>query len=470
MLGSLQCKSTALLACVAVVAVVTGGAVFLHVASRTLYKAGASHCESFAAALAAAIAEPVAEGDAAQLRSIIQSCAAEPSVLYLAVVDSAGRSLAAGGNRMDLFRAGDDLQPAASMKHVSPAGKTPRPPKLAAEPRSRACRVRAGKGETPPYVETSVPVVRIRSGKEDDLPNPQAVFSDVVGRVELGLSLAATERRVARVANLILVVGAGLVVLVVPLGMIIVRRVVSPINQLGQAARHIARGKFDVRVPVHRRDEIGQLAVAFNIMADELCRSQNKLLKLNAELEDRIRRRTGQLRELAARDPLTGLYNRRSFNEELTRRFAEAGRYGSDLSVVMMDLDDLKQINDMSGHRSGDRLLILAANTISDELRASDMAARFGGDEFTVLLPRTGAGEAAHLAKRIGTRFRENCARRMPEATAGLSGGVASLGKTGADDPEALLAAADRALYEAKEAGKNRVAEAGPPGEAAMLA
>src|SRR5690606_32093171 len=104
--------------------------------------------------------------------------------------------------------------------------------------------------------------------------------------------------------------------------------------------------------------EIGQLARSFNQMAERVTESQLELLKLNAELEERVRQRTQELAELASRDPLTGLYNRRHFGEVMTREFAAAERYGDDLTCLMFDVDHFKTINDQFGHRTGDAILM----------------------------------------------------------------------------------------------------------------
>jgi diguanylate cyclase (GGDEF)-like protein len=252
-------------------------------------------------------------------------------------------------------------------------------------------------------------------------------------------------------------ISVALLVLAFPLAYLVVHRVVTAVNELSRVVRRFANGDLQARSSVRRNDEIGELAAAFHAMADELGRKHEEIVALNADLEERVQRRTRQLRELASREPLTGLYNRRHFNEALANRLSEAARYGSDLSCVMLDLDDFKSVNDRFGHHIGDELLILASITISSQLRAADMAARYGGDEFIILLPQTEADRAQILAERIVERFAEDLAGQLPKIRTSLSIGIVSLADSGATSPEDLIRAADEAMYRAKARGKSRI-------------
>jgi len=160
-------------------------------------------------------------------------------------------------------------------------------------------------------------------------------------------------------------------------------------------------------------------------------------------------RQADRLDVVALTDPLTGLGNRRRFQERLALECARAARYGESLALLLADLDGLKQVNDREGHRAGDALLRQVADVIASGLRQVDLGARWGGDEFAVLAPRAEASEAIALAERI----RADVEQRTP---ASVSIGVAATGGA-ALDPEALLRAADIGLYAAKQAGRNRV-------------
>lgn len=183
-------------------------------------------------------------------------------------------------------------------------------------------------------------------------------------------------------------------------------------------------------------------------------RLERELLLRNQELE----KVNSQLRETAARDSLTGLYNRRHFGELLGQFFAEARRYNTDLTCMMIDLDNFKRVNDTLGHQIGDRLLQLTARAIHESVRESDVAVRYGGDEFLVLLPRTTPADAQMSAKRILSRFHADVAARLPDAAvASLSIGLASREQDQPPSGEALVRLADEALYLAKAGGKDRI-------------
>jgi diguanylate cyclase (GGDEF)-like protein len=158
---------------------------------------------------------------------------------------------------------------------------------------------------------------------------------------------------------------------------------------------------------------------------------------------DNARTRT-ELEYLATTDDLTGLPNRRRFRSELEREISAARRYRSPLSLLLLDLDDFKAINDGYGHESGDQALREIALAIQQRLRAPDLAARIGGDEFGVLLPQTGREAAEALASDLEHAVRQAL---TPPLTTTTSIGISTLQVGGAND---LLAEADRFLYEAK--------------------
>ena len=166
--------------------------------------------------------------------------------------------------------------------------------------------------------------------------------------------------------------------------------------------------------------------------------------------------------EQAVTDELTGLANNRSFRETLDREAARAERFGHDLSLVLLDLDDFKRVNDTHGHLEGDEVLRMVGKILQSEPRAIDEAARYGGEEFVVALPETGSEGAVELAERI----RDRLAAEVVAASDGrapirvtASFGTATL-PGGAADVRLLFEAADEALYEAKRQGKNRVVTA----------
>jgi diguanylate cyclase (GGDEF)-like protein/PAS domain S-box-containing protein len=165
-----------------------------------------------------------------------------------------------------------------------------------------------------------------------------------------------------------------------------------------------------------------------------------------------------QLRHLADYDPLTGLLNRRRFEEELSKQVAYAGRYGSAGAVMVLDLDDFKYVNDTLGHRAGDGLIRSVANLLRDRMRETDTLARLGGDEFAVLLPRADEEGARLVAGNLIEAVRRHRGvfkgQRVRITT---SIGVAVISEAAAGSGEELLGQADIAMYAAKAAGRDRV-------------
>lgn len=151
---------------------------------------------------------------------------------------------------------------------------------------------------------------------------------------------------------------------------------------------------------------------------------------------------------LARTDPLTGLANRRAFARELHKACRHALRTGKPLTVLVLDLDNLKTVNDRFGHQKGDAVLVQAAELLRSELRQKDVVARIGGDEFAVLLPGVDASQSARIADRIRQRSRE-VLTAITGIPVGFSVGLAVA--CGDADPDRLLAAADSAMYEDKQ-------------------
>jgi diguanylate cyclase (GGDEF)-like protein len=164
------------------------------------------------------------------------------------------------------------------------------------------------------------------------------------------------------------------------------------------------------------------------------------------------------LRELARTDPLTGLANRRAFQARLDGEIKRSRRYRTPLACVMVDLDQLKAINDGFGHAAGDQAIVTLASFLRDELRETDFVARLGGDEFVALLPHTGAAGARVYAERVCARLKP-CMLLVdgPAIALAASYGVASQRPGRHLAGEALLRAADQALYRAKRSGHGAV-------------
>ncbi len=168
-------------------------------------------------------------------------------------------------------------------------------------------------------------------------------------------------------------------------------------------------------------------------------------------------RQADSLAELAITDSLTGLKNARALRDHLRRELNRAARYRQQLSLLLIDVDGLKKINDRLGHAAGDRALRHVGEAIRSQLRESDVGARWGGDEFALLTPSTSASAAAALAQRVRSLLAQSTlGGDIPHLTASV--GIATF--DGAVDtvanPDDLTQAADKALYDAKRAGRDR--------------
>jgi diguanylate cyclase (GGDEF)-like protein len=189
------------------------------------------------------------------------------------------------------------------------------------------------------------------------------------------------------------------------------------------------------------------------------------LVTLFAYVTARLRDRERRLYDAARTDPLTGTANRRRFLEVIDAELARAKRYGTELSCVLLDLDHFKGINDRYGHIVGDRVLVAAAEAFRAGLRAQDLIARWGGEEFVLLLPQTSLEGAEAVGERC-RRSLEDVTVRSGDDRVGVtvSVGVATYPHPSLPDADALLRFADEALYRAKSCGRNRVVSIPPAG------
>jgi len=205
-------------------------------------------------------------------------------------------------------------------------------------------------------------------------------------------------------------------------------------------------------VAIHNAQLNQQMEEANTLLEKKVAERTAALEKMNKELE-----------EIAITDALTGAYNRRHFNQQLMQEWRLAERYGSTVSLIMFDIDHFKYINDAKGHDAGDAVLKQLIQAVRPMLRDCDYLFRYGGEEFTILLPRTAVEGACQLAERIRENIArhtfEHCHQQMPNITISL-GVVAWRGsdpKSDKNDAEQLLKRADQALYDSKENGRNRV-------------
>lgn len=225
---------------------------------------------------------------------------------------------------------------------------------------------------------------------------------------------------------------------------VLTRSIISPLRIIEKATEHLKEGDLACRVPLDTKDEFGNLARAFNVMAARLENSQ------------------AALEEIATHDMLTDLYNRREFYQRLKMEIKRAMRYERLFSVMFVDLDLFKDVNDTYGHQTGDKVLQFIASLIRKEVRPEDHVARYGGDEFALILPETPVPSALKLAERIRGLIEE---QKIPVAygdtvSLTVSIGVASFPEDGRTDDD-LISSVDNMLYAAKGTGRNKVYSTG---------
>ncbi|HSW07599.1 diguanylate cyclase [Aquabacterium sp.] len=194
-------------------------------------------------------------------------------------------------------------------------------------------------------------------------------------------------------------------------------------------------------------------------------RARAELAEANAQLSrriDEVQALQEALRQQATRDALTTLHNRRHLNDTLPAMFALARREQQPLAVVLIDLDHFKSVNDRFGHDVGDELLMAFGRLLAESVRGSDVACRYGGEEFCLLLPHTSAGVAHRKVSQLLQRWRQQSFDLDGLTLQGLSFSAGVTDSSGpADTPDALLKAADQALLAAKQLGRSRVLAAG---------
>jgi len=223
------------------------------------------------------------------------------------------------------------------------------------------------------------------------------------------------------------------------------------------------------------KKELSDKISGFHIGADDYLPKPYNELELNARiyallrtkaLQDELRQKNRQLEELlhkvnymAITDALTGLYNRRHFHDVLISEYERARRYKTPFSLVMLDIDHFKSINDTFGHSIGDSVLKEVAEILQRNIREIDTASRYGGEEFMVILPNTGKDHALIVAERTRMMIAQHSFSRL-DRNITMSVGISGMPDEKAESDEKLIKCADFALYRAKDLGRNRTVTA----------
>lgn len=234
-----------------------------------------------------------------------------------------------------------------------------------------------------------------------------------------------------------------------------------PLQDIADAARRIETGELATELPVSRRSsELATLSQALASMVRRLVEREQALVQAKDELEQRVAERTAELAganakldRLAHEDALTALPNRRAADALLESRFAQHQRSRRPLAVLLADIDHFKRVNDSFGHPAGDEVLRVVARRLASALRASDVVARFGGEEFVVVLPDTDGEGLAAVGEKL--RLAVAAAPVPPAGQVSISLGATVL--LAGDSLAQMLHRADQALYAAKAGGRNRL-------------
>ncbi len=283
----------------------------------------------------------------------------------------------------------------------------------------------------------------------------QSTVSDLGWQVAVREPVELAFLEVQRATQLALAIGLAVAALGALLAWWLAGRVSSNLSSIVRAARDVEAGKDGAEIPLlSSSEELQSLSTSLNRMT-------RRLQTANQEMEATVRERTAELQEanfklgqLAQRDPLTGLLNRRGLDAVFKSALAVAHRSGRPLAVAMVDIDHFKRINDQHGHDVGDAVLVALARLIKKRVRQADVVARFGGEEFVVVLPDTNLDGAEQLAQLLVEAVASH--EQPPYGRVTISVGVAEASGEATDLTE-LLQRADAAMYRAKHLGRNQV-------------
>jgi len=285
---------------------------------------------------------------------------------------------------------------------------------------------------------------------ELELPDGESVIASRLDFERFGWSLWVVEpyeaafEPVVAVIQRVWAVNLAIVLVLGAVAFAIARSMARPIHELSRAAHAIAGGAENVAIPVlERGDELGVLSRALREMTARLAADHAELRRANEILT-----------QLSVTDGLTGLHNHRAFQDRLARDTRRSQRTGEPLSLLLLDVDDFKALNDRHGHAIGDRVLAAVATALNGAIRETDFVARYGGEEFAILapVPLSGAVTLAENLRRAIAAAAVESGDGEP-ITVTVSAGIARLARSA----DALFAAADRALYRAKQSGKDCV-------------
>ena len=308
------------------------------------------------------------------------------------------------------------------------------------------------------------------SGQENVVNFQETIYidDDRIGILDLGLSTARTHKRLEN-QKYTLLKREALIILLIALGEFLALSyiIIRPVSQITEYLRNNIDkdGHLEESIPVITGDEFGHMASQFNELTSQI-NDANKKLRSKVEVADRkLLESNAQLKQineefklLSITDPLTGLFNRRHFDELMTTEINLSNRHGDDNSILLLDIDFFKGINDTYGHFVGDAVLKNLTSTLLENLRQTDAVCRIGGEEFAVLCKRADAKAAMEIAEKLRKAVEKSVLAKDvdDELVVTVSIGVASIPNTrGSNTPELLFKDVDTALYYSKNHGRN---------------
>ena len=281
-----------------------------------------------------------------------------------------------------------------------------------------------------------------------------------IPQMDWGLVLKIDEKEIdsliQKTRDVIYLLEAVIVVLAVLVGVGVSFYVSYPIERLANHSNHVATGKFEQYPDSPGWKEIKDLTKHFNFMV-------KSLKDLNENLNNKVNERTEELAvankklvELTITDPLTGINNRRFLTARLESELERTNRYGQDLQVCLLDVDHFKSVNDTWGHDVGDDVLRIIANHLKQTMRETDIVARFGGEEYCLVLTETSADEAKVFLERVRKQI-ANLELPVQQDVIRVTCSFGFASWTKGDNQDEIIKKADLALYKAKNKGRNRI-------------
>jgi diguanylate cyclase (GGDEF)-like protein len=407
-------------------------AIWLHWTQTVLESSLRQRVEAVARQLATASEFHLYTGDIATMQTLVDGVAKdEPDVVAASIVDQDGKVW---------VRRGDDVGPADFARAAQ----------WSLDAQGGHMRLIVPITSTPLHVDDFT-VAPLASGGDGETRS--APLGHVVMRISLrGLNKERDRMLLLGVAAFLgaLLVGGGLAI-------VLARSVTEPLGSIIAMVDRIGRGELNARVDLKPDCVLSPLVQGINHMAANVAMTQAELQQRIDEATLELQRQKHAAEREARIDPLTGLDNRRAFLERSERDVHRAGRYGTPVALIMLDLDHFKAINDTYGHPVGDRVLVELAAVLTKSMREVDIVGRLGGEEFAILMPDTNAEAAMQAAERLNQAVAAMAVEVEGQTIAcTASCGISAMG-VGDGSIHDLLQRADRALYLAKQRGRNRV-------------